>query len=294
MPTAEQKTLRVAVTGAGGLLGSALREVLPKTPDSMEFIGLARGELDVTKAETVRERLEAIRPDAVIHAAAHTGVDACEEEPELAREVNAVGTAHVARVCAEMKCRLIYLSTDYVFDGTSERPYREDDPIAPLGVYGKTKWEGEVAVREEGPENFLIVRTAWVYGIGGRNFVDAILEKGTLGEPLRVVTDQRGSPTYAPDLADALKALLLTEARGVVHVSGGGECSWYEFAREILSSAGQDHLAKPRSARPTSGLFNVGQYGLSQLDGKDPAALARGPSGVPNTARGALGWMTIQ
>lgn len=250
MPTADHKPPRVAVTGAGGILGTALREILPKGPEPMEAVGLTHADLDVTRPEDVREGLSEIRPDAVIHAAAYTQVDACEETPDLAREVNAVGTAHMGRTCKELNCRLIYLSTDYVFDGKSDRPYREDDPVCPLGVYGRTKWEGEVAVRREGPADSLIVRTSWVYGRGGRNFVDAILEKGALGEPLRVVNDQRGSPTNSVDLADALKALLRTEARGVVHVSGGGECSWYEFARQILAAAGQDpDLVEPIPAR---------------------------------------------
>ncbi len=250
MPAVDRKSLRVAITGAGGILGTALKEILPKGPVSMEAVGLTRAELDVTRPGDVQERLAEIHPDAVIHAAAYTKVDACEEDPDLAREVNAAGTAHLARTCSELNCRLIYLGTDYVFDGKSGRPYCEDDPVSPLGVYGRTKWEGEVAVREEGPEDSLVVRTSWVYGPGGRNFVDAVLEKGALGESLRVVNDQRGSPTYSQDLAEALKALLLTEVRGTVHVSGGGECTWYEFARETLSAAGQaPDLVEPISSR---------------------------------------------
>jgi dTDP-4-dehydrorhamnose reductase len=250
MPIADPKTLHVAITGAGGILGTALQEVLPDGLDPMKATALTRADLDVTRPDDVRRRLEEIRPDAVIHAGAYTGVDGCEEEPGRAREVNVDGTAHVARTCRALNCRLLYLSTDYVFDGKSDRPYREDDPVSPLGVYGNTKWEGEEAVRREGPEDSLIVRTSWVYGRAGRNFVDAILEKGALAEPLRVVTDQRGSPTYARDLAEALQALLLAEAQGTVHVTGGGDCSWYDFAREILMAAGQDPiLVEPTTSR---------------------------------------------
>ncbi len=192
----------------------------------------------MTDARCVKKRLEDISPDAVIHAAAFTLVDQCEEEPELAWEVNVVGTANVAVACKSLGCRLVYLSTDYVFDGKSVEPYREEDPVSPLGVYGNTKWKGELAVLEEGPDNSLIVRTAWVYGHGGRNFVDAILEKGNLGEPLKVVTDQKGSPTFSDDLADALNALLSIQANGTVHVTGHGACTWYEFAKEVLSTSG--------------------------------------------------------
>lgn len=270
MPTSEGRPLRVAVTGAGGILGTALREVLPEGPHPMEALGFTRADLDVARPEEVEEKLSAARPDAVVHAGAFTKVDACEDEPDRARRVNAAGTAHVARACAKLSCRLVYLSTDYVFDGNSSRPYREDDPVSPLGVYGRTKWEGEVAVREEGPQDSLIVRTAWVYGRGGRNFVDAVLEKGALGEPLRVVDDQRGSPTYSRDLAEALKALLRTKARGTVHVSGAGECSWYEFAREVLRAAGQDPgLVEPtstrtlgrRAPRPAYSVLDTSAYG---------------------------------
>ena len=251
MPAAERdNVLRVAITGAAGILGTALRECLPEGPDSMETVGLTRADLDVTRPEEVRTKLEEISPDVVVHAAAYTKVDAAEEEPDLAREVNAAGTAHVARTCAALGCRLLYLSTDYVFDGTSDRPYREDDPVSPVGVYGTTKWEGEVAIRAHGPADSLVVRTAWVYGPAGRNFVDAILEKGNLAEPIRVVNDQRGAPTYSADLAEALKALLRTGAQGVVNVTGGGACTWYDFAREILVAAGQDPiLVEPTSAR---------------------------------------------
>ena len=236
----QSKALRIVVTGAGGIVGSALRERLPQEPTAVEVVGLTHADLDVTDDRRVEERLLEIAPDAVIHAAAYTNVDQCEEEPDRAREVNAEGTAHIAGVCKALGCGLIYLSTDYVFDGKSDRPYQEEDPVSPLGVYGATKWEGEVAVREQGPEDSLIVRTAWIYGWGSRHFVDAILEKGNLGEPLRVVTDQRGSPTYAGDLADALKDLLAARARGMLHVTGQGDCTWYEFAREILEVAGFD------------------------------------------------------
>lgn len=232
------RVLRVAITGAGGIVGTALMGQLPKGSSNFEVIGFTREDLDVTDAQCVEERLGDVLPDAVIHAAAYTQVDQCEEEPEYAREVNVVGTANVAAVCKNLGCHLIYLSTDYVFDGKSVQPYREGDPVSPLGVYGITKWEGELAVRDKGPGNALVVRTAWVYGHGGRNFVDAILEKGNLGEPLRVVADQKGSPTFSEDLADALKALLSIQAKGIVHVTGHGVCTWYEFAKEVLSAAG--------------------------------------------------------
>lgn len=212
---------------------------------------LGRDQLDVTRPHEVEAALRWFAPDAVIHAAAFTDVDRCEQEPELARQVNAEATARLARACARRGVPLVYVSTDYVFSGRRWAPYRCDDPPDPLSVYGWTKLEGEKAVREAGGP-FAVVRTAWVYSTRGRNFPLALLDAAAQGRPLSVVTDQVGSPTYARDLARALMKLLalgLHTSGRIFHVVNEGACSRYEMAVRLLALAGWAVRVEPVPTR---------------------------------------------
>lgn len=247
--------MRIVVTGADGQLGV---ELVPALAAHGEVIGTTIVELDVTDPGCV-DRLAALAPDWVVHAAAATDVDGCEREPELAMAVNADGTRRVAEGCRRAGAGLVYLSTDYVFDGCKGAPYTEGDAPAPLNVYGRSKLEGERAVRGLA-SRWIIVRTAWLYGTHGKNFVKTILGKVKTGERLRVVDDQVGSPTYAADLAGAVALLLSRGQTGVFHVTNSGSCSWYEFTREILRLAGAD----------------VGR--VSRIDSKESRRPARRPA----------------
>jgi dTDP-4-dehydrorhamnose reductase len=227
--------MRILITGADGQLG---RELVRALAPHGELIPSAQADLDVTHPGCA-DKVASLRPEWVVHAAAATDVDGCERKPERAMAVNAEGTRQVADGCRRAGAGLVYLSTDYVFDGSKGAPYAEGDHPAPLNVYGRSKLEGEQAARDVAPY-WTIVRTAWLYGIHGRNFVKTILARVTAGEPLRVVKDQVGSPTYAGDLAEAIALLLSRGRTGMYHVTNDGACSWYEFAREILRLAGLD------------------------------------------------------
>ena len=225
--------MRIVVTGARGQLGVELVRALQACG---EVIGCDLPEWDITGANCT-DRVAALQPVWVVHAAAVTDVDGCERQPEVAMAVNAEGTRRVAEGCRRAGAGLLYLSTDYVFDGRKGAPYVEGDPTGPLNAYGCSKLEGEAAVRCVAPR-WMIVRTAWLYGRQGKNFVKTICEKAAGGEPLRVVDDQVGSPTYATDLAEAIARLVSLGQSGTYHVTNGGACSWYEFAQEILRLAG--------------------------------------------------------
>jgi dTDP-4-dehydrorhamnose reductase len=227
--------MRIVVTGSDGQLGVELIRVLVAYG---EVVGTTIEDLDITDPGCVG-RLAALDPDWVVHAAAMTDVDGCEREPERAMAVNARGTRRVADGCRRAGAGLVYLSTDYVFDGHKGAPYTEGDAAAPLNAYGRSKLEGEHAVRSLAAR-WLIVRTAWLYGTHGKNFVKTILGKVVAGEALRVVDDQVGSPTYAPDLARAVALLLSENQTGLFHVTNSGSCSWYEFTKEILRLIGKD------------------------------------------------------
>ena len=237
--------MRILVTGAAGLLGTAV--VAGASERGHDPLALAHGALDVTDAPAVRRAVGAARPDAVVHCAAYTAVDRAEAEPERARAVNRDGTRHVAEAAAAAGSRLVYVSSDYVFDGGKATPYLPDDEPRPLSVYGRTKLEGERAAQEAGG-SVLTVRTSWLYGAGS-GFVPAILRRARAGEALRVVDDQRGRPTWAPHAAAALLDLLEREAEGVWHVAGQGECTWLELAHEALALEGLEvHLEAVSSA----------------------------------------------
>lgn len=214
--------------------------------------------LDITDTEAVRESLLLARPDAVIHCAAWTAVDAAEdqENQNKVRSINAGGTRHIAQVCRELGCKLMYISTDYVFDGQGESPWQPDcEDYAPLNVYGQTKLEGELAVREL-VEKFFIVRIAWVFGLSGNNFIKTMLRLGQTHPTLRVVNDQVGTPTYTLDLARLLVDMIETNKYGTYHATNeGGYISWYDFACEIFRQAGLSVKVQP---------VTTAEYGLSK------------------------------
>jgi len=233
---------RILVTGAHGLLGTAVCRLLRGLP-GVELDAADLPELDITRWDGLQARLQRTRPELVINCAAYTAVDACETDEAAAVRVNATGAGLVARAAAEANARLIHLSTDYVFSGSASTPYREDQPPGPpeqLTAYGRSKLLGEREVLSAHPAA-VIVRTAWLYGPDGPGFPQAILRKAVQEGRLRVVNDQRGSPTYAPDLAAALVTLAgHPEAEGVFHITNAGECTWHDFAVELVRRAGLD------------------------------------------------------
>jgi len=227
--------LRIVVTGAAGMLAKAL---LPQLQSAgHEVLALRRDQADVTNFPALRGAIEPFAPQWVVHLAAFTRVDDCERESELAFRVNGLGTRNAALAAGACGAAVLTISTDYVFDGRATRPYREYDAVAPLSVYGKSKWAGEEAVREVAPRH-VIVRTAWLYGAGGANFVDSILRKARHAEPLAVVDDQRGSPTWTGDLARALVRLLAGGEFGTYHCTNGGDCTWHELAEHVVTRSG--------------------------------------------------------
>lgn len=235
MPPEAQRFL---VAGANGQLGRALVALLGPR---LSWSG-GSAELDVRDGAAVLQRIAGVRPDVVINASAYNKVDAAESEPGEALATNAVGPAHLARACRESGALLVHVSTDYVFDGTADRPYAEDDPARPVSTYGASKLAGEILVAASGCDH-LLVRTSGVFGVGGSrskggSFVDRILARARSGQALRVVSDQVFSPTYAPDLAQGIVSLVERRARGLVHVSNSGQCSWHGFATAALERAG--------------------------------------------------------
>ncbi|MCM1326396.1 MAG: dTDP-4-dehydrorhamnose reductase [Bacteroidales bacterium] len=227
--------MKVLVTGITGQLGHDVMEELQKR--GIEAVGTDSRIMDVTDGEAVEKTLKAAAPDAVIHCAAYTAVDAAEDNEEICRRVNAEGTQNIAKVCKELDCKMIYISTDYVFDGQGDAPRKPEDPCNPRSVYGRTKYEGELAVQEF-LEKYFIVRIAWVYGINGKNFVKTMLNLSKTHDKLTVVSDQFGSPTYTRDLAKLLADMVQTQEYGIYHASNEGICSWYELACAIFEEAG--------------------------------------------------------
>ncbi|HEV8268661.1 MAG TPA: dTDP-4-dehydrorhamnose reductase [Thermoanaerobaculia bacterium] len=233
--------MSAVVLGAGGMLGRRLANEFPQAA------AYTRAEADLTDAERV-EAVVSPGVTLVLNAAAHTRVDDAETDPAHLR-VNAEAVTALARRCREVGAVLVHVSTDYVFGGRGTRPYREDEAVDPVNAYGAGKLAGEQGVAESGAEA-LVVRTSWVYGTGGANFVDAILKQAEAGKSeLRVVADQTGRPTYAADLARAIRLLVDRGARGIVHFANAGETTWFDFAREALRLAGrEDVLVRPCSS----------------------------------------------
>jgi len=220
------------------MLGSSL---VPCLGSEHEVVGVDFNDFDISQEAAVQKAFGDLRPDFVFHLAAYTDVDGCEANPQMAKEVNAQGTRNVARACAEIGAVLLYVSTDYVFDGSLERPYREEDAPNPLSVYGQSKLGGEQHVQSLLPRHFL-VRSSWLYGPHGKNFVATILKIAKEREEIRVVSDQRGSPTYTQHLALKLAQMLRVQAYGIYHVTGAGNCSWFEFAQAILKLGGLERV----------------------------------------------------
>ena len=231
--------MRVLVTGVKGQLGYDVMNELAAR--GLEGIGVDVDEMDITDAAACDRVIKEAKPDAVIHCAAYTAVDAAEDNLELCRRVNAEGTRNIARVCKALDIKMMYISTDYVFNGTGERPWEPDDHREPLNVYGLTKYEGEIAV-EQNLKKYFIVRIAWVFGINGKNFIKTMLRIGKERGAASVVSDQIGSPTYTYDLARLLVDMIQTEKYGRYHATNEGLCSWYEFACEIFRQAGMDQV----------------------------------------------------
>ena len=233
--------MRVLVTGVKGQLGYDVMNELAGR--GHEGIGVDIQEMDITDAASVEKVITEAAPDAVIHCAAYTAVDAAEDNVDLCRRVNAGGTENIARVCKELDSKLMYISTDYVFNGQGTRPWEPDDKREPLNVYGQTKYEGELAV--ETLEKFFLVRIAWVFGVNGKNFIKTMLNLGKTRDHLTVVADQIGSPTYTYDLARLLVDMIETDKYGRYHATNEGLCSWYEFACEIFKQAGMNVTVSP-------------------------------------------------
>lgn len=231
--------MKVLVTGAKGQLGTDLMNELEKR--GIESIGVDVQEMDITDKEACMRVISESKADAVIHCAAYTAVDAAEDNVDLCRKINGEGTRNVALACQATGAKLMYISTDYVFDGQGTRPWEPDDSRSPLNVYGQTKYEGELAV-EELMEKFFTVRIAWVFGVAGKNFIKTMLRLGKERGAVSVVDDQVGSPTYTYDLARLLVDMIQTDYYGRYHATNEGFCSWYEFACEIFRQAGMDEV----------------------------------------------------
>lgn len=231
--------MKVLVTGAKGQLGTDLMNELEKR--GIESIGVDVQEMDITDKEACMRVISESKADAVIHCAAYTAVDAAEDNVDLCRKINGEGTRNVALACQATGAKLMYISTDYVFDGQGTRPWEPDDSRSPLNVYGQTKYEGELAV-EELVEKFFTVRIAWVFGVAGKNFIKTMLRLGKERGAVSVVDDQVGSPTYTYDLARLLVDMIQTDYYGRYHATNEGFCSWYEFSCEIFRQAGMDEV----------------------------------------------------
>jgi dTDP-4-dehydrorhamnose reductase len=233
--------MNVLITGAEGQLG---RTFFKKMHSAHDLHALSRKELDVTNADITDKVIRKLAPDWVIHAAAYTAVDACEKEPKKAFDVNALGTFNVAHSCKKHQAKMIYISSDYVFDGEKGTAYTETDHPNPKSIYGLSKWLGEKIVRRTAPESY-VVRTSWLFGHGGKNFVNTMRTFAKRKQEVRVVSDQIGSPTYADDLAEKCIELL-GKPYGIYHISNQGSCSWDEFAAAIYEELGSDPtLVKP-------------------------------------------------
>ena len=238
----EGAVMRVLVTGVKGQLGYDVVKELEKR--NLEAVGVDIEEMDITDGDSVRRVITEAHVDAVIHCAAYTAVDAAEENEAVCRKINVEGTENIARVCKDLNLKMMYISTDYIFNGEGERPWEPSDQADPKSVYGQTKYEGELKVKEF-VEKFFIVRIAWVFGINGKNFVKTMLQVGKTHDTLTVVNDQFGSPTYTYDLARLLVDMIVTEKYGIYHATNEGICTWYDFACAIFKEAGMNVTVKP-------------------------------------------------
>ena len=237
--------MKVLVTGFAGQLGYDIAQELAAR--GISCIAADKGEFDLTNTESVRGFVGACRPDVIVHCAAYTAVDKAEEDSAACYKVNVNGTQNLCSTAKEMQAKFVYISTDYVFDGEKSEPYEVDDVTGPQTVYGSTKLEGENRVRHTCPKHF-IIRTAWVFGKNGNNFVKTMLRLGKERETLNVVCDQFGSPTYTKDLARLICDMIQTDKYGTYHATNEGFCSWADFAFEIMRKAGLSTKVVPISS----------------------------------------------
>jgi dTDP-4-dehydrorhamnose reductase len=272
-----QPTDRILITGGGGMLAKALALALAKR--GVAPVLLDRAALDVSRADDVRRAFDQYRPTVVLNCAAHTKVDLCEEQEDLASAINGAGAEHLARSAKGHGASLVHYSTDFVFDGSATRPYRPDDPVNPLSAYGRSKLLGEQAIQRVDPPGWLIVRTAWLYGPGGPCFPQTMINAARAGKPLKVVADQIGSPTFTHDLAEGTLDLLDRDAVGVWHLTNAGATSWHGFTAAILqefgltTELGTTTSAEWKRLRPASAT----RPAYSVLDGEPFARLVGRP-----------------
>lgn len=256
--------MKILITGSNGQLGNELQKIVAtgkaeigsvsEEIKNSEVFALDVDKLDITKLEEVKSVLKEINPDVVVNCAAATNVDGCEANKDLALKINAIGARNLAMVSEEIGAKLVQVSTDYVFSGVGEVPLNESDLVAPYSVYGKTKLLGEEYVREFSSK-YYIVRTAWLYGYVGHNFVYTMMRLGKEKESLSVVNDQLGNPTNANDLAYHILKLIETDEYGVYHCTGKGECSWYDFAAEIMKLAGRSCTVNPCTSEEYKAMY---------------------------------------
>jgi dTDP-4-dehydrorhamnose reductase len=274
--------VKILITGSGGMLGRDLCEILGKEhkvagvdavePDTQYPVPDIFYKADISEPDRIKEVFEKEKPELVIHAAAWTDVDGCELDPEKADRVNAAGTEILAKASEKLGIPLIYISTDFVFDGKKNAPYLEEDPCSPINVYGNSKFEGEQNVIKN-LSRYAILRTSWLYGRGGKNFVDTIISKASISPEIKVVNDQTGGPTYTRDLARGIQLFIDKKAfngKDIYHVCNTGRCTWYEFALKIKENArGMENsaiqpisssaLARP-AARPGFSVLDTGKF----------------------------------
>jgi dTDP-4-dehydrorhamnose reductase len=239
----EKKTIQLALVGANGMLAQMVKMLAPA---DYAITCLARPDFDISDRSNVFSVLTCIQPDVIVNCAAFTNVDGCETNEEQAFRINGAGPGYLAVAALELGSTLVHISTDYVFPGDKMEPYMEGDPTGPVSAYGRSKLAGEQAIVSSGLTNYFILRTSWLYGPGGNNFVETILRLARDREELRIVADQQGSPTYTEDLARAIFSLLATTKEspsyGLYHFSNNGSCTWYEFADSIVNLARSNNL----------------------------------------------------
>jgi dTDP-4-dehydrorhamnose reductase len=257
--------MKILVLGHKGMLGT---DLMLRLSVAHEVMGKDIEDFDITSPESCRQAVSEAQPDVVINAAAYTNVDGAEKDRDTCFAVNAEGVKNVALACGRDKIKLVHFSTDYVFDGTGETPYLEDAVPAPRGIYAQSKAAGEKYLQEYS-DNYLLIRTAWLYGRNGKNFVRTILEKARNTNTLRVVNDQTGSPTYSRDLSAAVQILLDKHQQGIFHVTNRGSCTWYTFTKKILEYAGLVYVAVEPiqtkdlnlpAPRPTYSVLGTGKF----------------------------------
>ncbi|MDU6039273.1 dTDP-4-dehydrorhamnose reductase [Clostridium butyricum] len=227
----------ILVTGSNGQLGFDVIKELQKR--KLEYVGSVRSDFDITSYDEVEGYILNLKPECIIHCAAYTAVDKAEDEKEICYKINVLGTENIAKVCKKVNAKMIYISSDYVFDGSGNMPHQINEAANPLSVYGKSKYKGELKVKEY-LDKYFIVRTSWVFGANGNNFVKTMLRLGNERSSINVVSDQIGSPTYTVDLAKLLCDMALSEKYGTYHGTNEGFCSWAQFAEKIMKIANLD------------------------------------------------------